>query len=156
MYEFRPATREDAAIIAVQRHRMFLAMNHADDEHLRQAIGHFLPWVREAITRGTYLGHLATIGHEVAAGAGMLVQDWPPGPRDPPSPHPQRGYIFNVFTESVHRKRGLAGKLVRLTLEEARLRNIHVVTLHFAPGTHDLYRSLGFRDNNEMIWSEEV
>jgi hypothetical protein len=86
MYEFRPATREDAAIIAVQRHRMFLAMNHADDEHLRQAIGHFLPWVREAITRGTYLGHLATIGHEVAAGAGMLVQDWPPGPRDPPAP----------------------------------------------------------------------
>lgn len=153
MYEFRPATREDAAIITVQRHRMFLAMNHADDEHLRQAISSFLPWVREAITRGTYLGYLATIGHEVAAGAGMMVQDWPPGPRDP-SLNPQHGYIFNVFTESAHRKRGLAGQLVRLALEEARLRNIRVVTLHAAPGTHDLYQSLGFADNNEMIWSE--
>lgn len=154
MYDFRPATREDAAIITVQRHRMFLAMGREDDETLREVIAHFLPWVREAITRGTYLGYLAALGHEVVAGAGMMIHDWPPGPRDP-SPNPQRGYLFNVFTQTSHRKRGLAGQLVRMALEEARLRGIRVVGLHFAPGTHALYQSLGFTDNNEMIWHDQ-
>jgi ribosomal protein S18 acetylase RimI-like enzyme len=154
VYDFRPATREDAAIVAMHRHKMFLGLGHADDDALKAVTAAFLPWVREAITRGTYLGYLATLGHQVAAGAGMMVMDWPPSPRDP-SPAPQRGYVFNAFTEPDHRRRGLCGQLVRMALEEAKMRGIAVVTLHTAPGTQALYESLGFRINNEMIWSDE-
>ena len=153
MYDFRPATREDAAITALHRHRMFAEMGYSDDQ-LRAVTTAFLPWVREAITRGAYLGYLATITHQVAAGAGMMIVDWPPSPRDP-SPSPQRGYIFNAFTEPDHRRRGLASKLIAMLLEEAKMREIRVVTLHAAPGTQKLYESLGFRGNNEMIWSDE-
>jgi ribosomal protein S18 acetylase RimI-like enzyme len=154
VYDFRPATREDAAIVAMHHHKMLIATGHADDDALKAVTAAFLPWVREAITRGTYLGYLATLGHRVAAGAGMMIQDWPPSPLDP-SPAPQRGYIFNAFTEPDHRRRGLSAQLVRMALEEARMRGIKVVTLHGATGTQALYESLGFKINNEMIWSDE-
>lgn len=128
-------------------------MGRADDQQLRAVTAAFLPWVREAITRGTYLGYLATLGHQVAAGTGMMLIDWPPSPRDP-GPNPQRGYIFNTYTEPDHRRRGLGSRLVQMALEEARMRGIGVVSLHAAPGTGGLYESLGFSASNEMIWSE--
>jgi ribosomal protein S18 acetylase RimI-like enzyme len=147
LYDIRPATVADAAIVTVHRHRMFLAMGRPDDERLRAMTTAFLPWVRGAIRDGRYLGLLATSADTVAAGAGMLVLDWPPGPNDPGC---QRAYLLNVYTEPEHRRRGLARRLVQAALDEARVRGIRVVALHASAEGRSLYESLGFQSTNEM------
>ena len=147
MYDIRPATVGDAAIVTVHRHRMFLAMGREDDGRLREMTTRFLPWVRDAIAGGRYLGLLATTADTVAAGVGMMLLDWAPGPNDPGT---VRAYLLNVYTEPEHRRRGLARRLVQAALDEARVRGIKVVALHASPEGKPLYEELGFRDTNEM------
>lgn len=147
MYETRPASPGDAAIIAVHRHRMFVDMGRPDDANLAAMTAAFLPWVRDALERRTYLGVFATVADTVAAGAGLMLLDWPPHPHDP---QPLRGYLLNVYTEPQHRRRGLARALVQAALDEARLRGIRVVALHASKEGRALYESLGFKATNEM------
>jgi ribosomal protein S18 acetylase RimI-like enzyme len=147
MYDIRPATREDAAIIAVQRRRMFLDMGRPDDAKMQAMLTAFLPWVREAISEGHYLGMLAANVNQVAAGAGMLLLENPPGFNDQ---NTTRAYIFNVYTELEHRRLGLARTLVQALLEEAKLRGIRSISLHAASDGRALYQELGFQNSNEM------
>jgi ribosomal protein S18 acetylase RimI-like enzyme len=147
MYDIRPATKEDAAIIAVQRRRMFLDMGRPDDVNMKAMLTSFLPWVRDAIAGGKYLGMLATNVNQVAAGAGMLLLEAAPGYLDT---NTTRAYIFNVYTELEYRRQGLARQLIQALLEEAKLRGIRVVNLHATEDGKALYSRLGFEPSNEM------
>ena len=147
MYDIRPATREDAAIISVQRRRMFLAMGRPDDANMQAMLTSFLPWIREAISSGKYLGMLATSVDQVAAGAGMLLLDNAPGWWDQST---SQAYIFNVYTELEHRRQGLARQLIQALLEEAKLRDICLVSLHTTEEGRALYANLGFEASSEM------
>jgi GNAT superfamily N-acetyltransferase len=147
MYDIRPATKEDAAIIAVQRRRMFLDMGRTDDANMQTMLTSFLPWVRDAIASGKYLGMLATNVHQVAAGAGMLLLEAAPSYGDASS---TRAYIFNVYTELEYRRQGLARQLIQALLEEAKLRGIQVVSLHATEAGKNVYSELGFETSNEM------
>ncbi len=152
MYDIRPASKEDAAIIAVQRRRMFLDMGKSDDADMQAMLTSFLPWVRDAIASGKYLGMLATNVHQVAAGAGMLLLEAAPGYADTSS---TRAYIFNVYTELEFRRQGLARQLIQALLEEAKLRGIRLVSLHATEAGKNLYSELGFETSNEMrLWLE--
>lgn len=147
MYDIRPASKEDAAIIAVQRRRMFLDMGKPDDAKMQAMLTSFLPWVRDAVTNGKYLGMLATNVHQVTAGAGMLLLEAAPTYGDTSS---TRAYIFNVYTELEHRRQGLARQLIQALLEEAKLRGIRSVSLHATEAGKNLYSELGFETSNEM------
>ncbi len=147
MYNIRPASKEDAAIIAVQRRRMFLDMGRPDDANMQAMLTSFLPWVRDAIADGNYLGMLATHVHQVAAGAGMLVLEAAPSYGDTSN---TRAYIFNVYTELEHRRQGLARQLIQALLEEAKLRGIRSVSLHATDAGKNVYSELGFETSNEM------
>jgi ribosomal protein S18 acetylase RimI-like enzyme len=152
MYNIRPASKEDAAIIAVQRRRMFLEMGKPDDVNMQAMLTSFLPWVRDAITNGTYLGMLATNVHQATAGAGMLLLEAAPTYGDTST---TRAYIFNVYTELEFRRQGLARQLIQALLEEAKLRGIRVVSLHATDTGKNLYSELGFEATNEMrLWLE--
>jgi GNAT superfamily N-acetyltransferase len=147
MYDIRPATKEDAAIIAVQRRRMFLDMGKPDDVNMRTMLTSFLPWVRDAIASGKYLGMLATNVHTVAAGAGMLLLEAAPSYGNTST---TRAYVFNVYTELEHRRQGLARQLIQALLEEAKLRGIKSVSLHATEAGKNVYSDLGFETSNEM------
>ena len=152
MYDIRPASKEDAAIIAVQRRRMFLDMGKPDDANMQAMLTSFLPWVREAISSGKYLGMLATNVHQVTAGAGMLLLEAAPSHANTST---TRAYIFNVYTELEHRRQGLARRLIQALLEEAKLRGIKSVSLHATEAGKNLYSELGFETSNEMRLSLE-
>jgi ribosomal protein S18 acetylase RimI-like enzyme len=147
MYDIRPASKEDAAIIAVQRRRMFLDMGKPDDANMQVMLTSFLPWVRDAIANGKYLGMLATNVHQVTAGAGMLLLESAPTYGDTST---TRAYIFNVYTELEFRRQGLARQLIQALLEEATLRGIRVVSLHATDAGKNVYSELGFENSNEM------
>ena len=148
MYSIRPATLDDAGIIAGHRHRMFLDMSKYDPQKLETMTGAYRPWLETKMSANEYLGWLAMASDgSVAAGAGLWLMDWPPhvigkGLR--------RGNILNVYTEAAHRRRGLARLLMSTALGWCRANRVDVVILHASKDGRHLYESLGFESTNEM------
>ena len=134
---------------------MFVDAGRSDNHVLDVMDEHFLPWVRQQMEAGNYMGWLAMDeAGEVIGGSGLLLLDWPPHPLDPTSIH--RGYLLNVYVEPDHRRKHLASALIELVLAEARRRRIRVVALHTTDAARPLYESNGFRPTNEMFYVEST
>lgn len=145
----RRATVDDSEVVAQHRARMFADMGTAPAQ-VESIARESTQWFREALASGAYLGWLVVLRDvptTIVAGAGMLLMNWPPTHRDVRT---RRGYILNVYTEPEHRRRGLARLLTIEVLDEARRRDIGIVTLHASEQGRQLYESLGFQDTNEM------
>lgn len=149
MLEIRTATVEDAALIAGHRRAMFWEMANASAEVLDAMSAHFEPWAARMIGEGKYLGFIAMDGERPAAGAGLLILDWPPHPLDPASGY--RGYLLNVYVEPEYRRQGLAHALVERCMAEAGVRGMRVVALHSSDAGRRIYEELGFKTTSEML-----
>jgi GNAT superfamily N-acetyltransferase len=144
----RRATADDVEVITHQRRAMFEAMGLGDPATRDAMDVAFGRWARAKIAERVYLGWLAQADDGViAAGAGLWLMDWIPGPVTLLAP---RGYILNVYTEPAYRKRGLATRLVNAILEWCRANGITLVSLHASDAGRAVYEALGFRPTNEM------
>jgi ribosomal protein S18 acetylase RimI-like enzyme len=153
MFETRLATEADAELISEQRRQMFVDSGQGDETRLKEVTDNFIPWVRERLSDGRYVGWLTAEDGREVAGAGMLLMDFPPHWMDP---EPVRAYLLNVYVVPEFRGRGLARELLELALNDARGRGIKVVSLHASTFGRPLYERNGFKSTSEMIlWSEE-
>ena len=147
-FQIRPATPADAERIIKHRRAMFFDMGYRDAAWLDGVAASFLPWVRQKLGTGEYLGWFAATGDgAIAAGAGLWLLDWFPNQLDRGS---LRGYILNVYTEPDYRRRGLARRLMQITLDHCREQEIAIATLHASDEGRPLYEALGFKATNEM------
>lgn len=152
MFEIRLATEADAELISEQRYRMFVDSGQGNEARLKEVRDHFIPWVRERLIDGRYVGWLTAKNGCVVAGAGVLFMDFPPHWMDP---EPVRAYLLNVYVDPEFRGRGLARELLEMALNDARRRGIKVVSLHASTFGRPLYERNGFKSTSEMIlWSE--
>ena len=146
MFAIRPATLDEAPTIAEQRRAMFFDMGYRDG--LDEMVEAFVPWVREKMRAGEYLGWFAVAEDgAIAAGAGFWLMDWPPHMIGGAS---RRGNILNVYTDPEYRRQGLARRLTETAIEWCRAHAIATVILHASEEGSELYRSLGFEPTNEM------
>jgi ribosomal protein S18 acetylase RimI-like enzyme len=153
MFETRLATEADAELISEQRRRMFVDSSLSNDARLKEVTEKFVPWVRERLVDGRYVGWLTAEDGRVVAGAGVLFMDFPPHWMDP---EPVRAYLLNVYVEPEFRGRGLARELLEIAVKDAQQRGIKVMSLHASTFGRPLYERNGFKSTNEMIlWSEE-
>ena len=147
-YTVRRATVDDVDLISDQRITMFHDMGFMDDAALRRMDATFRIWLINKITVGLYQGwFMLTDDGEVAAGAGLWLNEWLPHPYDART---IRGYILNVYTVPAHRKRGLARRLVNEILDYCRDHDVRVVALHASDEGRAIYEALGFAPSNEM------
>ena len=148
MYSIRPATLEDAGIIATHRQRMFEDIGGHNQQKLQSMTENFRPWLESRMASGEYLGWLAMASDGmVAAGLGLWLMDWPPHVLGAGA---RRGNIVNVYTEPRHRRRGLARLLMNAALACCRANCVNVVILHASKDGQRLYDSMGFKPTNEM------
>jgi GNAT superfamily N-acetyltransferase len=144
----RPATSDDIPAIVTQRRRMFEDMGHTNPALLEAARIPFIQWLEERLANGRYLAWMAeTSDSQVVAGAGLWLQDWPPGFFDIA---PYRGYILNVYTNPEYRGQGLARQLVQEAVDWCAEQHIHVVSLHASDQGRSIYEKMGFIVTNEM------
>ncbi len=61
------------------------------------------------------------------------------------------GYIWNVFVESAYRRRGIATKLTKTTINYLQSLNCTHAIIHASPHGKSVYENLGFIPKNEMI-----
>ena len=146
-FHIRPATVNDAALIAHHRRAMFADMGFADTARLEAMEAEFTVWVRERLERNVYLGWFVMDGETVVAGAGLWLMDWPPHIIGAKA---QRGNILNVYTQPAYRRRGLARQLMNVILDWCQANGVETVILHASNEGRALYESLGFKATNEM------
>jgi GNAT superfamily N-acetyltransferase len=140
MYSIRPATLADIPHIVQHRELMFREMGiPAAFAEMAVAVD---GWLREAIPSQTYLGWIAESNRgEIAAGGGLIVIPWPPGPM---TMDPRCGFVFNVYTAAAHRQQGLARRLMNAMHGYCRHEGIERVVLNASTFGKPLYDSMGY------------
>lgn len=146
-YSIRPATIADIPSIVLHREQMFREMGiPAEFESMTPATE---SWLRHALPSKTYRGWVAVAQDgSIAAGGGLIVIPWPPGPM---TMDPRCGFVFNVFTEAAHRKQGLARRLMDAMHDWCRGEGIERIVLNASVFGQPLYESMGYVLTNEPM-----
>lgn len=139
-YTIRPATVADIPHIVHHRAAMFHDMGiPAEFEAMAAAMA---PWLQQALPSRTYQGWIGeSAAGEIAAGGGLIVIPWPPGPM---SMDPRCGFIFNVYTEPAHRQQGLARRLMDTIHGWCRGEGIERIVLNASSFGKPLYDAMGY------------
>jgi GNAT superfamily N-acetyltransferase len=155
-YRVREATLDDIDALAHHRIGMFTDMGIAFDAPLIDRM--FRSWLREMMPGGDYHGWVceASPGEdgrdgEIVAGAGITLLKWPPGPS--PIRSQRIAFVYNLYAEPVHRKRGLARHLMETIHAWCAEHGVAAVALNAAPAAQHLYQTLGYVDApSPMMW----
>jgi GNAT superfamily N-acetyltransferase len=139
-YRVRTATTDDAPVLARHRVAMFVDMGVPLDAETLDL--NFRAWVAETMAAGTYRAWLVeTADGTVVAGGGITIVPWPPGPRYPGS---RLAFVYNVYTDPTHRRRGLAQRVMAAIHAWCRDENILSLALNASRDGQPLYEALGY------------
>jgi GNAT superfamily N-acetyltransferase len=150
-YRVRPATLDDVDALVRHRIGMFSDMGlQLDAPALERS---FRAWLAAMMPAGTFRAWLVEAGGDadrgepasrvdVVAGGGITVLPWPPGPRDLSA---RLAFVYNVYTEPAHRRRGLARRLMDEIHAWCREAGIGAIALNASEDGRPLYESLGYR-----------
>lgn len=140
-YHIRAASLADADALVRHRIGMFSDMGIAVDAAALEAA--FRAWLSALMPAGTYRAWLVeTAAGEVVAGGGITVVPWPPGPRYLGN---RLAYVYNVYTEPAHRRRGLARRLMETIHGWCRDAGITSTALNASADGRPLYETLGYQ-----------
>ena len=146
-YQVRLATLADADVLVRHRIAMFTDMGvPLDADVLDQA---FRAWLGEVMPRGSYRAWLVDAADgTVACGGGVTIIPWPPGPRYAGD---RLAFVYNVYTEPTHRRRGLA-RLVMDTIHSwCRDEGIGSMALNASRDGKPLYESMGYAESTSPM-----
>jgi GNAT superfamily N-acetyltransferase len=140
-YKIREATLDDIPVIVHHRQAMFAEMGQRGDYEAMDA--RFTPWLRQALIAQQYFGWLVEAeSGEIVAGAGLGLLPRPPGLLDL---NDQWAFVYNVYTEPPHRRRGLARQLMEIIHQWCCDRGLKTIGLNASEFGRPLYESLGYR-----------
>jgi GNAT superfamily N-acetyltransferase len=142
-YRVRAATLADADILVRHRIAMFSDMGVAfDAPQLDQA---FRVWIADVMPTGMYRAWLAEDpGGAVAGGGGITIIPWPPGPRYAGD---RLAFVYNVYTEPGHRRRGLARRIMDAIHTWCRDEGIGSMALNASRDGKPLYEAMGYAES---------
>src|SRR6476469_10772029 len=107
--------------------------------------GAFRTWLTGTMAAGPYRAWLVeTAGGEVAAGGGITIIPWPPGPQYAGD---RLAFVYNVYTEPAHRRRGLARRIMDTIHDWCRGDGISSVALNASRDGKPLYESMGYAES---------
>ena len=155
LFDIRPAAAADIPLLAHHRAAMFRDMGQLaphQEKPLREATASYL-W--DALPRGEYVAWIAedlSMPPTAIGGAGVQLRPILPRPRagsDDLELGPE-AIVLNVYVEPSWRRRGVAGALMRVLLDDLAARQVRRVVLHASADGRRLYERLGFVSTNEM------
>jgi GNAT superfamily N-acetyltransferase len=150
-YRVRTATLDDMDTLVHHRVAMFVDMGVAVDEATLAPA--FAEWLRREMPAGSYQAWLVDwSGEETGdgtagstgtpvAGAGATIIPWPPGPSYPGD---RLAFVYNVYTEPEHRRRGLARVAMDALHAWCREAGVTSVALNASVDGQPLYTALGY------------
>ena len=155
LFNLRPATVDDIAVLAYHRAAMFHDMGTLAAHQMDALERATASYLRDALRRGEYLAWVAeqsAADPAIVGGAGVQLRSILPRPRlgsDDLELGPE-AIVLNVYVESTWRRRGVADALMRALLQGLAARGIRRIVLHASEDGRRLYERLGFVATNEM------
>ncbi len=142
-YRVRQATLADADVLLRHRIGMFTDMGVPLDAPALEAA--FRAWLHEMMPGGTYRAWLVEAGDgAVVGGGGISILPWPPGPQYPGD---RLAFVYNVYTDPPHRRRGL-GRLVMDAIHAwCRDHGVTSMALNASRDGQPLYHSMGYAES---------
>ena len=142
-YRIRAATFDDADALVRHRIGMFADMGVPLDAPALDRS--FRVWLAEMMPAGTYRAWLVEDNAgAIVAGGGITILPWPPGPRDMGD---QLAFVYNVYTEAAHRRRGLARLVMETIHAWCRENGITSIALNASRDGQPLYQALGYSES---------
>ena len=138
-YRIRPATLDDVDALVHHRTGMFTDMGVTFDAIAVE--GAFRPWLAEAMPAGIYRAWVVEDDASIVAGGGITILPWPPGPR---SLGTRMAFVYNVYTEPLHRRRGVARMIMDAIHTWCRDEGINAIALNASNDGQPLYESMGY------------
>jgi GNAT superfamily N-acetyltransferase len=139
-YRLREATTDDVDTLVGHRVGMFTDMGGQID--IPSVGAAFREWVLDAMARGVYRAWVVESGETIVAGGGITILPWPPGPRYLGG---RIAFVYNVYTQPAHRRRGLARRLMETIHGWCRENGIGVIGLNASDEGRPLYEALGYQ-----------
>jgi GNAT superfamily N-acetyltransferase len=102
----------------------------------------FRPWLLDMMTNGQYRGWVVETGAQIVSGGGLTILPWPPGPRYFEG---RLAFVYNVYTEPDHRRRGLGRMVMQAIHAWCREERIGSLALNASNFGQSMYESLGYR-----------
>lgn len=153
-YRIRRATLDDVDALVHHRVAMFSEMGTPiDADEVAKAFGE---WVTRLLPAGDYRGWVVEApAGAIVAGGGMTIIPWPPGPWYIGG---RMAFVYNIYTEPGHRRRGLARMIMDAIHNLCRDEGIGLAGLNASGQAQRLYESMGYRQTPApmMIASLEV
>jgi GNAT superfamily N-acetyltransferase len=139
-YRVRAATIEDVDVLVHHRVAMFTDMGVSMDVAGLETA--FRAWLIEHLPSGTYRAWLVeTAEGRVVGGGGITVVPWPPGPRYAGD---RLAFVYNVYVDAAHRRRGLARVVMDTIHAWCREAGITSMALNTSRDGQPLYESMGY------------
>ena len=126
---------------------LFRDMEVGSEEGLKRMAEAFRSQLRSGLVTGQCRGLVLEEGGKVVASVILQLREAIPTPL---SPLFVRGYLFNLYTEPSHRRRGLAARLTEAAMDLARELGIEIMELHASLEAEGLYQRMGFVPTSEM------
>ena len=105
----------------------------------------FRAWLADEMPRGLYRAWVVEDeGHAIVAGGGITILPWPPGPRYMGT---RLAFVYNVYTEPAHRRRGLARLIMDTIHAWCRANGVASMALNASRDGQPLYESMGYAES---------
>lgn len=146
-YRVRFATLADTDALVRHRIAMFTEMGvPLDAAGLDTA---FRAWLADVMPVGTYRAWLVEgPDGEVVGGGGITILPWPPGPRYVGD---TLAFVYNVYTEPPHRRRGLARLIMDTIHAWCRDQGITSMALNASQDGKPLYEAIGYAESSSPM-----
>jgi GNAT superfamily N-acetyltransferase len=138
-YCTRPATLDDADALVHHRIAMFQDMGVPLDPEMLEAA--FRQWLGQMMPKGLYRAWVVEARSEIVAGGGITIIQWPPGPRYLGD---RLAFVYNVYTEPAHRRRGLGRAVMEAIHAWCREERIGSLALNASRFGQSLYEQMGY------------
>lgn len=153
-YRLRAATVRDLPTLTQHRIAMFAEIRRTPPRLLTLHGRQYRRWVRPLLVHREVVAVVAERGDQPVASGCVWFQPSQPRILMPKTRTP---YIMSMYTHPDHRGRGLATRIVRRLLAEARRRGYPRVTLHASDMGRGVYARLGFESTSEMrFWLDRT
>jgi GNAT superfamily N-acetyltransferase len=140
-YRVREAALDDLDVLVHHRVAMFTDMGVVFDAPALADVTRV--WLGSMIPAGEYHAWVCeTATGDIVAGGGASILKWPPGPLSVRGD--RLAFVYNVYTEPGHRKRGLARRVMEAIHGWCDQQGIGALALNAAPDARHLYDSLGY------------
>lgn len=111
----------------------------------------FRRWLFDALPNGVYRAWVVeTSDGTIVGGGGITVVPWPPGPHYAGD---RLAFVYNVYTEPLHRRRGLARMVMDAIHAWCRSAGVSSIALNTSKDGRPLYEALGYDESpNPMMF----